>query len=392
MKSTESFASDVVKRISSAFSETHELVSLHEPRFFGNEKIYLNECIDSTFVSSVGRYVTSFEDELASYTGAKHAIAIVNGTSALHLSLKVAGVGVGDEVLVPALTFVATANAITYCGAIPHFIDSEENTMGVDPLALDSWLDKIGEVRNDGIYNIISGRKIKALIVMHAFGHPCKIDALVGIANKYGLTVIEDAAESLGSFYKGAHTGTFAKMGVLSFNGNKIITTGGGGAILTNDGDLAHRLKHLSTTAKITHPWEFIHDEIGYNYRMPNINAALGCAQLEQINNFITSKRNLYRAYVKQFEDFEGAIIIGEPVNSRSNFWLQTLMLDKKYSSYRDEIIKRAYEKGVMTRPAWTLMHQLPAFKDCPHAPLAVAENIVSRLISIPSSAGLATE
>ena len=363
---------------------------LHEPLFKGNEQRYVQECIASTFVSSVGQYVDRFERELAAFTGARRAVAVVNGTAALQVALQLAGVEAGDEVLVPALTFVATANAVDYLGATPHFADSSEATLGLDPDALRDWLGHTGEPTADGIRNRHTGRRISAVVPMHAYGHACDMDGLMAVAHDYGLVLVEDAAESLGSRYHGRHTGTFGLLGTLSFNGNKVITTGGGGAILTDDDRLADHAKHLTTTAKQPHRWEYVHDEIGYNFRMPNMNAALGCAQLEQLPGFLASKRRLTNRYMEAFSHIGGARLVREPEGSESNYWFQTLLLAEGVAEQRDPILEATNDAGLMTRPAWMLMHQLPQYRDCPRAPLPVAESLARRIINLPSSAGLA--
>lgn len=363
---------------------------LHEPSFNGNERLYLRECVDSTFVSSVGKFVDRFEAELAAYTGAKFAVAVVNGTAALHIALRLAGVGVGDEVLVPALTFVATGNAVTYCCATPHFVDSEVRTLGVDAAMLRDYLDTCSEQSAGCCINRTTGRVIRALVPMHTFGHPANLDRLMAVARDFNIVLVEDAAESLGSYYHGCHTGTFGRMGTLSFNGNKIITTGGGGAILTDDAVLARHAKHLTTTAKIPHAWEYRHDEIGYNYRMPNLNAALGCAQLEQLPKFLVSKRRLFERYRHAFSGVSGVSLVSEGEDCRCNYWLQTLLLDASRANERDSILEATNGAGLMTRPSWTLLSRLPMFANCPRAPLSVAESLEDRLINIPSSPGLA--
>jgi aminotransferase in exopolysaccharide biosynthesis len=364
-------------------------VPLHEPSFEGNELKYLKECIESTYVSSVGKYVDKFERDLASYTGAKFAISVVNGTAALHIALKLAGVQTGDEVLLPALTFVATANAITYCGAIPHFADSEDSTLGIDVVKLREYLIKITSQESGKCINRITGRVIRALIPMHTFGHPSDIDGLLSIANDFKIALIEDAAESLGSFYGGQHTGTFGLLGTVSFNGNKTITTGGGGAILTNNEHLARRAKHVTTTAKLTHAWEYRHDEIGYNYRMPNINAALGCAQLEQLSSKLKAKRELFLRYRNAFKDIKGVKLFSEPVNCQSNYWLQTLLLDSNESKDLVNLLSATNNSGIMTRPVWVLMNELEPFKNSPKMELTIAESLSHRIINIPSSPNL---
>ncbi|MCQ8127913.1 LegC family aminotransferase [Methylomonas rivi] len=362
---------------------------LHEPSFNGNEWLYLKECLDSTFVSSVGKFVDRFELELAEFTGAKHAVAVVNGTAALHIALKLAGVTAGDEVLVPALTFVATANAVTYCGAIPHFVDSDVATLGIDAAKLRDYLLSHTEQRANQCVNRASGRIIRAMVPMHAFGHPVNLDELLAIARDFNLALVEDAAESLGSYYHGRHTGTFGLMGTLSFNGNKTITTGGGGAILTNDVELARHAKHLTTTAKLPHRWEYRHDEIGYNYRLPNLNAALGCAQLEQLPRMLAAKRELFCRYQAAFMQIAGVKLIAEPDQCLSNYWLQTLLLDAERADQRDRVLQASNDAGFMTRPAWALMHQLAPFEECPRMDLSMALSLSRRLINIPSSASL---
>ena len=367
-------------------------VMLHEPRFAGNEWVYVKQCLDSTYVSSVGKFVDRFETDLAAYTGAKHAVAVVNGTAALHVALQLAGVRQGDEVLIPALTFVASANAITYCGATPHFADSEERTLGLDPKALREYLHGITEIRSEQCVHRATGRVIRALVPMHTFGHPVDIEGLLAVARDFHLALVEDAAESLGSTIHGRHTGTFGLMGTLSFNGNKTITTGGGGAILTNDPEVAKHAKHLTTTAKVPHRWDFVHNEIGYNFRMPNINAALGCAQLEQLPDFLAAKRQIFERYQVAFAGVPQTRIFAEPQGCRSNYWLQTLMLDESDVAQRDAILTATNDAGLMTRPTWTLLHRLVPYRDCPKMELPEAESLEGRLISLPSSAQLGVE
>ena len=364
-------------------------VMLHEPDFSGNEWCYLKECLDSTFVSSVGKFVDRFETDLCALTGAKFAVAVVNGTAALHIALKLAGVLPGDEVLMPSLTFVATANAVTYCGANPHFVDSEEKTLGIDAEKLRTYLGVCTEERSGKCTNRRTGQVIRALVPMHTFGHPSDLNGLRAVAEDFHLALVEDAAESLGSYYRGRHTGTFGLLGTLSFNGNKVITTGGGGAILTDDERLARHAKHLTTTAKIPHAWEYRHDEIGYNYRMPNLNAALGCAQLEQLPSFLVAKRALFQRYQEAFAPVAGIKLMAEPEHCKSNYWLQTLLLDNPDTVERDAILQATNAKGLMTRPAWELLHRLAAFTDCPRMGLPNAESLFRRLINIPSGATL---
>ncbi len=361
-------------------------VALHEPCLAGNEWKYVKECLDSSFVSSVGKFVDRYEAELSSYTGAKHVIAVVNGTAALHVSLQLAGVMPGDEVLTPALTFIATANAIAYCGAQPHFVESEYSTLGMDAIALREYLTGNTEIRDKHCINLKTGCVIRAIVPMHTFGHPVDIEGLLAISQDFHLVLIEDAAESLGSTFNGQHTGTFGLMGTLSFNGNKTITTGGGGAILTNNSELAKKAKHVTTTAKIPHRWEYNHDEIGYNYRMPNINAALGCAQLEQLPGFLKSKRRLYERYKEAFSAVPEVQIMGEPDGCCSNYWLQTLQLDKSVASSRDSILIATNNAGLMTRPIWSLLNQSTPYINCQSMDIPVAESLSGRLINLPSS------
>ncbi|MDO8438149.1 MAG: LegC family aminotransferase [Nitrosomonadaceae bacterium] len=365
------------------------MIALHEPEFTGNESALVQDCLDSTFVSSVGKYVEQFEAALAEYTGAKHVIAVVNGTAALHIALKLAGVQSQDEVLLPALSFVATANAVSHSGAVPHFVDSSLDTMGIDPIALAEYLSATAEPTSDGLRNRHTGRRIAAIVPMHTYGHPVDMATLMEVANRHKLAVVEDAAESLGSTYQGRHTGTFGKLGTLSFNGNKIITTGGGGAILTNDTELARHAKHLTTTAKRPHRWEFFHDEVAWNYRLPNLNAALGCAQMERLPDFLARKRELANRYQTAFSRLSGIRFVAEPVQSRSNYWLNTVQLEVPEMNIRDQMLAATNAAGYQCRPTWILLHKLPMYTDCPHAPLPVAEQLEASLINLPSSAGL---
>ncbi|WP_078125514.1 LegC family aminotransferase [Leptospira alexanderi] len=364
-------------------------VALHEPTFSGNEWKYVKECIDTSFVSSVGKFVNQFEEDLARYTGAKHAIAVVNGTASLHIALKLAEVRRNDEVLIPALTFVATANAVSYCDAVPHFVDSEDRTLGIDPKALRSYLFSISEIRNKQCINVSTGRIIRAIVPMHTFGHPVNMEEILKIGRDFHINVVEDATESLGSYYYGKHTGTFGLMGTLSFNGNKAMTTGGGGAILTDDSEIAKKAKYMTTTAKLPHRWEYVHDEVGYNYRMPNINAALGCAQLEQMDGFLKAKRELFHRYKSSFSSVHNVSIFEEPKDCQSNYWLQTLVLSNEVSHLRDEILTVTNDNGVMTRPCWTLLSKLKPFSNCPKMELPVVHSLEERLINIPSGSGL---
>ncbi len=379
-----------------------ETIPLHEPYFGGNEKKYVLDCIETNYVSSVGKYVDRFEEMIRDYTGAKYAIATVNGTAALHIALKLAGVQPGDLVITQPLTFIATCNAITYCGAEPVFVDIDAETLGMSPDSLESWLStntviednvcylkevhKLHELQynNNKFVEIRGPRRISACVPMHTFGHPCKIDRIVDICNHYHIPVVEDAAESIGSYYKRKHTGTFGNLGILSFNGNKTITTGGGGMILTEDDELGPLAKHITTTAKKPHPWKFEHDTIGYNYRLPNINAALGCAQMEILPEILKNKRETTRNYNQFFKNIEEVKFIQEPSDSISNYWLNAILL--KNEKERDKFLDYAYSQKVMCRPAWTLMNKLPMFVNCIYSTLNVANAIEKRLVNIPSS------
>ncbi len=404
----------IIDFIREMYNEPSEFIPLHAPTFIGNEKKYLNECIDSTFVSSVGKFVDKFEDMIAEFTGVKKAIVTLNGTNALHLALLSVGVDADSEVITQPLTFIATANAIAYTGAKPVFVDVDIDTMGMSPKALQKWLEEntkqqtistLSGVEGNNkqqIYhpehqrrvaiNISTGKRISAIVPMHTFGHPCRIDEIAEICEEYNIPLVEDAAESLGSYYKGKHTGNFGKIGVLSFNGNKTITTGGGGMLLTNDEELGKHLKHITTQAKVAHPWEYAHDNIGYNYRMPNINAAIGVAQMEKINDILASKRRIAEEYTKFFSTFYPELVegpasikhISEPANSISNYWLNAILLPSKED--RDDFLKFSNENGVMTRPIWKLMNKMPMFKDCQCGDLSNSEYLEDRVVNIPSS------
>ncbi|MFW2379427.1 LegC family aminotransferase [Aliarcobacter butzleri] len=363
--------------------KTQEFIPLHEPRFIGNEKKYLNDCIDSTFVSSVGKYVDTFEKEFAKTVGSKFAIATVNGTAALHISLLLSGVKRDDEVITQPLTFIATSNAISYIGAKPIFLDVDLDTMGLSPKSLKNFLETNCEVKDNICINKTTGKTIKTCVPMHTFGHPCKIEEIKEICDIWNIILVEDAAESLGSFYKNKHTGTFGKIGAFSFNGNKIITSGGGGVIVTDDEGLAKRAKHITTTAKIPHPYEYVHDEIGYNYRLPNINAALLVAQLEQLEKFLVSKRELAKIY-DEFFSLNNIKFIKESENSKSNYWLQAVLLND--INQRNEFLEFTNKNGVMTRPIWKLMNELEMFKDCQKDDLKNAKYLEERVVNIPSS------
>lgn len=362
-----------------------DFIPLHEPRFSGNEKKYVADTIDSTFVSSVGEYVNRFESMMAQLTGSRYAVAIVNGTAALHLSLLLADVTRDDEVLTQSLTFIATANAISYIGARPVFIDVDRETLGMSPESLSDFLERNAEKRSDGfVYNRSSGRRIKACVPMHTFGFPCNIERLLAICNEWNIALIEDAAESIGSYCHGKHSGSFGLMGTFSFNGNKTITCGGGGAIVTDDERIAKRAKHLSTQAKVPHAWEFVHDQVGYNYRMPNLNAALACAQLEQLPEILANKRKLAERYRAFFQNRSGLRFVSEQAGTNANYWLNCVLLENKED--RDLFLKETNENGVMTRPVWKLMNTLPMFSGCQCADLSNSIYLEERLVNIPSS------
>lgn len=369
--------------------QTGDPAPLHAPSLNGNESKYLTQAVESTFVSSVGPFVERLESDLASITGAKRVIATSSGTSALQLALRLAGVNQGDEVLMPSLTFVATANAVSYLGAFPHFVDIEYTSLGIDPIALRTWLSQNSETTKHGLRNKSTGRVIRALVPMHAFGHPSKIDELCQVAQDFQLVVVEDAAESLGSMFQNRHTGTFGLLGAISFNGNKIVTTGGGGAILTDDEELADFAKHLSTTAKVPDSWDYVHDEIGYNFRMPNINAALGVAQLERLPEFIESKRSLALRYNDAFAKVKVASVIAEPEGAFSNYWLNTLRLNEEFVNSRETIIQGLNDSGLGARPVWNPLHTLVIYKEAFRGPLPVTESLSRLLINLPSGAGL---
>lgn len=363
--------------------QTKEFIPLHEPRFRGNEKKYLLDTIDSTFVSSVGAYVDQFEKQMQEITGASKAVAVVNGTASLQVALRLAGVNAGDEVLTQALTFIATANAIAYNNATPVFLDVDYDTMGLSPKAVEEFLNEFGEQREDGCYNKASGKKIAACMPMHTFGFPVHMDELLLVCNKWNIPVVEDAAESLGSYYKGKHTGTLGLISGFSFNGNKIVTSGGGGAIVTNDVELGVKAKYLTTTAKKPHPYEFYHDEMGYNYRMPNLNAALACAQLEMLNSYLHDKRHLANSYAALFERVEIKFRKETP-NTQANYWLMCVELEDKRE--RDSFLKETNENGVMTRPIWQLMYRLPMYEKCQRDSQINAEYLEERIVNVPSS------
>lgn len=364
-----------------------EFIPLAVPVFAGNEKKYMEECIDTTFVSSVGKFVDRFENDMAAYASCKKAVVCVSGTNALHMSMMLVGVERDDEVLTQALTFIATCNAISYIGAHPVFIDVDKSTMGLSPDALKEWLVKNAEIKNGQCYNKNTGRRVKACVPMHTFGHPARIVEIAALCEEYHIELVEDAAESIGSLYKGKHTGTFGKVGAISFNGNKTITTGGGGMMLFNDEELAAHAKHLTTQAKVPHRWEFRHDHVGYNYRMPNINAALGCAQLENLDKFIASKRQLALEYAEYFKDVEDIQFFTEPEDTFSNYWLQAVILKDKAA--QQEFLQQTNDNGVMTRPIWELMNRLPMFDHCENDGLENTIWFADRVVNIPSSVRL---
>ncbi|ASV32614.1 aminotransferase DegT [Maribacter cobaltidurans] len=366
-----------------AHYQSEGFIPLHEPFFSGNEKEYLSECIDTTFVSSVGKFVDKFEQDIAKYTGAKFAIATVNGTAALHIALQLAGVKKNHEVITQSLTFIATCNAVSYIGAHPIFIDVDRETMGLSPEKLEHFLSTGTHMENGHCINNATKRIIKVVVPMHTFGIPINLDELKTVCQKYNLQIVEDAAESLGSYQNNVHTGTKGLLGTLSFNGNKTITTGGGGMILTNDEKLAKQAKHLTTTAKIPHRWDFEHDRVGYNYRMPNINAALGCAQLEKLPEILKEKRGLAKKYEVFFKD-KAARFVTEPKNTVANYWLNAIVLDD--APNKDMFLTTTNDAGVMTRPIWKLMSSLPMFKDAQKGNLENSIWLEERVINIPSS------
>ena len=380
-----------------------DFIPLSVPVFIGNEKKYINECIDTTFVSSVGKFVDRFENDMAAYTGAKRAVVCVSGTNALHMSLMLVGVKRDDEVLTQALTFIATCNALSYIGAYPVFLDVDRSTMGLSPDAMKEWLQKNAEVRKNtrineldrnhdfafqedeyACFNKNTGRRIKACVPMHTFGHPVRIEEITALCKEWHIELVEDAAESIGSLYKGKHTGTFGKIGAISFNGNKTITTGGGGMMLFNDEEFGAYAKHITTQAKIPHRWEFRHDHIGYNYRMPNINAALGCAQLEHIEEYVASKRETAKAYEEFFNDIPDIEFFVDTPNTRSNYWLNVVILKDKEAQLN--FLEYTNDNGVMTRPIWELMNRLPMFEKCENDGLKNTIWFADRVVNIPSS------
>jgi perosamine synthetase len=380
--------SDVIAAVGRVVGDAARPLALHEPLFQGNENAYVKSCIDEGWVSSVGGFVTRFEHELADYCNAAHAVVMVNGTCAIHAALLCVGVQPDDEVLIPALTFVATANAVMHAGAVPHFVEVEETSLGIDPVALRDYLDRMAIRKNGQTVNKLTGRVIRALMPVHIFGHPCQMAQLSAIANDWHLELLEDATEALGSQQDDKPVGS-RHTAVLSFNGNKIITTGGGGAVITQSGAIYQRLKHLTTTAKLPHPWAFMHDEVAYNYRMPNINAALGCAQLEQIEQFVAAKRALASAYMQAFSGMPGIRVLPSPPDTQSNYWLVTLLADHANESWLNTTLQALQDAGLMCRPVWQPLHLQPMYRHHPRSDLCVTESLAQRIISLPSSVKL---
>jgi perosamine synthetase len=378
----------IIKKIKSILGKKKNY-PLHEPLFLGNEEKYLLQALKKNYVSSIGggKFIDEFEKKIKDFTKAKYCISVINGTEALHLSLIALGVKNNDEVLLPSLTFSGTANAVMYCNAIPHFVDSELDTLGIDPMKLESYLKKISIIKNNECYNKKTNRRIRAIIPVHIFGNVCKINEILKIANKYKLKLLEDSAESLGSFFHNKHTGILGDIGCISFNGNKIITTGAGGAIITNSKSLADNIRHLSSTAKIKHEWEYIHDKVGYNFRMPNLNAALGLAQIENLNKFLKFKRRLFNRYYNEFKKVKGIKLISEQKYSKSNYWLNTIFINNSSIKKRNKILKLGHKSKIFLRPAWKPLHTLKHFKKMPKMDLSQTIKIYKSCINLPSSA-----
>jgi perosamine synthetase len=379
----------LVNVLKTSVGDKDRVVPLHEPTFEGNEWDYIKDCLDSGWVSSVGSYVDQFEASLSEYTGAPFAVATMNGTAALHTALLVCGVERGDEVLVPAVSFVATCNAIHYCGATPHFVDTNEETLGIHVAKLEAYLEDVVEIRNHVSFNRVSGKRISALMVVHTLGHAAHLDELLSLCQRYHLKLVEDAAEALGSWYEGSHVGFWGDVGVLSFNGNKVVTSGGGGALLTSSPELAGRAKHLTTTAKNNHRWNYAHDEVGYNYRLPNINAALGCAQLEQLPRFLKVKRELALRYQSKLNSVSGVRFIAEPTGTTSNYWLNGVWIEKCTLSDRDGVLSQLDAVGIQARPLWELLSKLPMNLDCPSMELSGALRAEASVLLLPSGIGV---
>lgn len=385
-KNPDSIVAEIVAGTRTIMRSDSGNIPLHIPVFGKNAAGYVNECITTGWVSSVGKFVDRFEVDLAQFTGAKRAVAVVNGTAALHIALKLCGVEPDDEVLLPSLTFVATANAVSYCHATPHFVDVESRTLGIDAEAIRSYLKEIAEVKNGVCINRKTGKTIRCLIGMHAFGHPFELESVVALCEEFGLDLVEDAAESIGSYYKEKHTGLFGRVGILSFNGNKTITTGGGGAIVTNDDELADLAKHLTTTGKRPHPYRYFHDMVAHNYRMPNLNAALGCSQIEDLPQILKSKREIAAGYLNTFADNSDFEILREPPNCQSNYWLNALVLSNANAEHHDAVIQLLNQAGIIVRPIWEPLHTLPMFSNAPAMSLDVTMNLATRIINLPST------
>lgn len=382
-------AIDITTRVRGLLGAPSGFLSLHEPEFLGEEEALVIDCIRSGWVSSMGQYVDRFEAEIAAACGTAHGVAVVNGTAALELALRVVGVSPGDEVLMPSLTFIATANATHHLGALPHFVDAEARTLGIDPVALRAHLEEIAERRKGVTVNIRTGRRLAAVVPMHVFGHPVDMEGLAEVAREFDLALVEDAAESLGSRIGERPCGSLGRVAALSFNGNKILTTGGGGAVVSHDPELIKRAKHLSSTAKVPHKWEFCHDEIGYNYRMPNLNAALGVAQLAQLGTRLVQKRALAKRYIDAFAEVEGVEVFAERPGTTANYWLNTLVLSPELAAARDTVLGSLNGAGLMARPVWEPLHTLAIYADCDRAVLPVTTDLAARIVNVPSSAKL---
>ena len=382
----ESIVAEVVAGTRAIMQSDEGNIPLHIPVFGKNAAGYVNECITTGWVSSAGKYVDRFEVDLAEFTGAKRAVAVVNGTAALHIALKLCGVEPGDEVLLPSLTFVATANAVSYCHATPHFVEVESQTLGIDAEAIRNYLNEVADLKDGNCVNRKTGKTIRCLIGMHAFGHPFELEKVLKLCEDFSLDLVEDAAESIGSFYKDRHTGLFGRIGILSFNGNKTITTGGGGAIITNDESLADLAKHLTTTGKQPHAYRYFHDMVAHNYRMPNLNAALGCSQLEDLPAILASKRKIAAGYLSTFADNSDFEILAESENCQSNYWLNALVLSNSNAKHHDAIIQQLNQAGIIVRPIWEPLHTLPMYRDAPRMKLDVTMNLAERIINLPST------
>jgi perosamine synthetase len=390
--SAESLQGRLKSTLSELFENSGQTISLHEPKFCEIDESYLLGCIKSGWVSSAGPYVTKFEETIARTVGTKHCIAVVNGTCGLQIALNVAGILPNEEVLIPSLTFVATANSVSHLGGVPHFVEASIDTLGIDPRYLRSYLNEISEFKSGQIFNRKTGRKISAIVPMHVFGHPVEMDELLDIASQFNLTLVEDAAEALGSVYKGKHCGSLGKLGVFSFNGNKIITSGGGGAIVTDDDECAAKARHITTTAKASHKWKFYHDRVAYNYRMPNLNAALGSAQLTKLEKYLIDKKQLCELYKKVFQSFNEFDLILSQDYCCSNNWLNAIILKPGYESARDPILDFLNDNNIMVRPIWEPLHTLPMYKNNPKSSLRITESLASRVICLPSSPHLIGE